>query len=395
MMAPTIKNHAQGKRASRYLTRAALIGGLALLASLAGCATTYTVDDGRKVDETLLAQIRTYGDGERALTPAIVKSAELHDKDCAAQYVLPFDTATSAGFSEDVKVAWIRALGVDEHLRVVAVGPGATVSVGDIIAEVDGYSSDNARKMLIHLRGTRDDGKPFQMKLGSGAVVTTTPLKVCRGIVEFQWPGRSANDQFYHWLGSAHPLEVAGIHLTPGEAEWVVLWTQGLSEEGVGRMRTYSYVLSGAKAVAGSVLSNATMGAGQIAGNAASVAGSAFSTAVGHIVMAETPGILAQATTAASANAANLHGLNWVASSAFDEADKWAFEHMSKLGMDPRTGLELQIRLVKAGAIHNGLLFDDARLKQMETLASALPPAQTAVAGAAPESAPTPSTVAK
>lgn len=394
-MANTTKTSVQHKKASRYLTRAALAGSLALLAALAGCATTYTVDDGRKVDETLLAQIRTYGDGARALQPALVKSAELHDKDCATQYVLPFATATSAGNSKDVKVAWIRGLGVDEHLRVVAVAPGAPVSVGDIISEVDGYSSDNASKLLTHLWNARDDGKPFEVKLGSGAVVTTTPLKVCRGWAQFQSPGSGANSQFYHWVGSAHPLEVAGVHLTPDEAEWVVLWTQGLSEEGVGRMKTYSYTLSTLKAVAGSVLSSATMGAGQIAGNAASAAGSAFSTAVGHIVMAETPGILAQATTAASANVASLYGLNWVASSAFDEADKWAFERMSKLGMDPRTGLELQLRLVKAGATHNGLLFDDARLKQMEALASALPPTPTAIAGSATEGEATPSSLAK
>lgn len=46
---------------------------------------------------------------------------------------------------------------------------------------------------------------------------------------------------------------------------------------------------------------------------------------------------------------------------------------MALLGMDPRTGLELQTRLAQAGAVNNALLFDDARLQQMNALIAAMP----------------------
>ena len=49
----------------------------------------YTVDDGRKVNETLLANLRLMGHGERALRPAIVRSAALKDPGCSRQWELP------------------------------------------------------------------------------------------------------------------------------------------------------------------------------------------------------------------------------------------------------------------------------------------------------------------
>ena len=48
---------------------------LATLALLTGCAgPRFTVDDGRRLDETLLGQLRSYGEGERRLRPAIVSA---------------------------------------------------------------------------------------------------------------------------------------------------------------------------------------------------------------------------------------------------------------------------------------------------------------------------------
>lgn len=40
---------------------------------------------------------------------------------------------------------------------------------------------------------------------------------------------------------SVHPIEVAQAGLTEDEALWAVLWTQGISEEGGARMKTYHY----------------------------------------------------------------------------------------------------------------------------------------------------------
>jgi len=361
-----------GARTGLRLTAAA---ALCSLTALAGCSTTYTVDDGRKVFETLLAQIRTYAEGDRVLRPAIVKSAALHDKDCSTQWELPFDAESSYSVrSDDEKVAWLRGMGIDEHLRIISTIPGSPFSLGDILTEVGGYSSSNGLKMHEKMKSLRDDGEPFDVKLSSGAVVKVTPLKVCRGRATFAPPGKYANGQAYHWLGTAHPQEVSLVHLSPDEAEWVVLWTQGLSEEASGRMKTYHYAVGGVKMMVGSVLTTATMGAGSVAGNAASAAGSAMASTFGRMALAETPGLIAQATAAAAANTASLHGQDWAASTAFDLADKWAFVRMSALGMDPRAAMGLQVKLTQAGAVHNGLLFDAPRLQQMETLVAALPP---------------------
>jgi hypothetical protein len=64
------------------LTRLALA---AAVLGLAGCANIVTIDDGRKVDEVLLRQIRSYAQDMQALRPAIVRSAMLQDKDCSTQ----------------------------------------------------------------------------------------------------------------------------------------------------------------------------------------------------------------------------------------------------------------------------------------------------------------------
>ncbi|AOI44803.1 hypothetical protein WI23_02700 [Burkholderia oklahomensis C6786] len=341
---------------------------------VAGCATTYTVDDGRKLDDALTTQVRNYVVGEQALRPAVNASAALHDPDCSKTWEVPFEAATSYGESDsNMRVALVRVAGIDEHLRVIATTPGFPIQPGAIISELDGYKSDNAMKMIRELSELREDGKPFNLKTAAGESVTVTPVQACRGHLSLFNPGKHGNDQYYHWDVVLFPDEVGAVNLTPAEAEWIVLWTQGLSEEGGGRMKTYSYTVEAAKMLAGSILSGATMGAGGAAGNAAAAAGASLASAFSHIAAAEAPGIIAQATAKATANAATLHGVNWVASTVFDRADKWAFERMSKLGMDPRTGLELQLRLVQAGAVHNGLLFDEHRLEQINQLVASLP----------------------
>ena len=75
------------------MTRLLLIAFLALLT---GCASSpiFTVDDGRKVDETLLAGMSAYGAGERLIRPV----------------------ATSVGWSEANRFACARALQVDARL---------------------------------------------------------------------------------------------------------------------------------------------------------------------------------------------------------------------------------------------------------------------------------------
>jgi hypothetical protein len=341
---------------------------------LGGCATTYTVDDGRPVDETLLAQIRTWGEGERALRPAVVKSAELHDPNCPTQWETPFAWNSSYEQPKANRVAWVRGLGLDEHLRIVATSPGFPAAPGDVIAAVGEYASDNAVKMAARLRDARDAGQPFSIKLGSGAVVEVTPFKVCRGRVAFAWPGKYANAHLYHWEASVHPEEAASIGLTPAEAEWIVLWTQGLSEQGGPRMKTFSYSMLAAKTIAREAINVATFGAGSSAATASTTAitSAAITSITTQAVEVRAAKTAAQMTAAAAADKARLTGLDWVAGTVFDRADKWAFERMRVLGMDPTTGLELQGRLAKAGATSNALIFDDERLRQMNSLVASM-----------------------
>ena len=342
---------------------------------LTGCATHYTVDDGRKVDEVLLKQIRTYAQGEQALRPAIVRSADLHDKGCSTQWELPFDTATSYSVSSaDDKVAWVRGAGIDEHLRVIAASPAVDLKPGDILKAVDGYDSKNAIKMTTRLYSLRDDGDPFDVTLSTGKLVHVSPLKVCRGRTLIAPPGKHAEMQDYHWLQSIHPEQIATAPLTPDEAQWVVLWTQGLSEEGGFRMKAYNFSVGVVKLGAVAALSVATFGAGAAAGGAALTAGASIGSAVGAVAVAEAPFVAAQIAAEATANTATLHGISWVASSAFDKADKWAFDRMTLLGMDPRAGAVLEKKLARAGASRNAFLLDDERQKQMDALIKALPP---------------------
>jgi hypothetical protein len=133
------------------------VGVPLLLALLTGCASgpNFTVDDGRKVDESLLAGMRAYGAGERLLRPAIARSAALQD-----------------------------------YTRLA--------------------------------------------------------------------PPNTPQLQDYHWLLNLHPLEVTGAEPAPDEALWMVLWTQGLSEEGGARMKTYHYAVK----IAGTLYNLATPASG-------------------------------------------------------------------------------------------------------------------------------------
>ncbi|MBV8122569.1 MAG: hypothetical protein JO370_00645, partial [Paucibacter sp.] len=208
---------------------------------LCACAgPKYTVDDGRKVDETLLGNIKAYGQGERALRPAIQRSADLKDAECDRQWELPFSVSTSYGWEERDRVAWVRALGVDERLTVVAVSARSPLNLGDKITEINGHHSEDGNDMLEHLADARDSGKSIGLTLSSGRKLKIEPFEVCRGYARLA-PPNTPKMQDYHWLMELHPLEITRADLSEDEALWVVMWGQGLSEEGGARMKTYHY----------------------------------------------------------------------------------------------------------------------------------------------------------
>lgn len=393
------------KYCMKYYMKYCIVTWGILLCGLAGCSgMQYTTDDGRKVDEKLLANIRVYGRGEAAIRPAIVKSAQLHDPDCSTQWELPFAVATSYGLpNEDDKIAWVRGLQVDERLTVIGVSPVTGMMLGDKIMRIDGHHDDDATKMAQRLYELRDEGDPFQMTMANGKMVTVKPVKVCRGHVLVAEPV-TPDRQDYHWRESTHPLQVFAQGLTPDEAMWVVLWTQGISEEGGFRMKTYHYGMSLAKTaitvasiasgVGGAIQAGqlAVAQASQVAAAAAasvtaSVAEKAATQAlvsaaeqqatqlltneVATLAIRQGETLVASAAANAAVNQANLSGVSWVASTVFDKADKWAFERMEQLGADPLAGFGLEMKLAHVKADQNAFVLDDARLRRFVEVAKA------------------------
>ena len=370
---------------------------LLLLALLTGCASAprFTVDDGRQVDETLLAGMRAYGAGERLIRPAIARSAALQDRECDKQWELPFAVATSAGWSENDRVAWARALQVDERLTVIAVTQGSPLPMGTRLNHVAGQTSDDGEKLLERLAEVRDAGKPFTVGTTAGKAVQVQPFEVCRGYARFA-PPNTPQLQDYHWLLSLHPLEVTQAEPTPDEALWLVLWTQGLSEEGGARMKTYHYAVK----IAGTLYNLATLASGvkaaAVAADAAlSAAKSAAANAASEFLKQQLieqgralaaqklrEGLVdaAQQLTrqqvlnvmqAAAANRGSLSGISRIGATAFERADAWAFTRMAALGAPPLAGFTLHQKLVERGLAANAFLFDADRLAALNKVAAA------------------------
>lgn len=367
---------------------------LCLSLLLVACAAPkYTVDDGRKVDESLLASIRAYGDGEQSLRPAIVRSAMLKDPTCDHQWELPFAVATSYGWADNDRVAWVRGLNVDERLTVVAAAPNSPLNPGDKLLAVAGQKDADSERLLATLADARDAGKPFQVTLSSGAGRTVHPFEVCRGYARLA-PPNTPEVQDYHWLLSLHSLEISKAQLTQDEALWAVLWTQGLSEEGGARMKTYHY---GTKIV-GTLYNLATLATGlhgaalaaQAAVNTAKVAAQSVASEIVKQQLIEQGKALAaqrireglidagkelskqqvmNGLQAAAANRSALSGVAWIASSVFDQADQWAFERAEKLGADPLAGFSLHQKLLERSLAGNAFALDIERLESLSKLA--------------------------
>lgn len=342
-----------------------------ILAMMAGCASTrLTVDDGRPLNADLVRDMQAYGEAAAALRPAIVRSAALADSDtrCSTQYELPFEVLSSYGLdNEDARVAWVRALGVDENLTVIGADPSSGLVSGDIVARVAGYKSRNKLKMAQKLLEARDRGEPFWLELASGEQVAIYPIKTCRGHVLVASPFEPGA-QLYHWAQSVHPLEIFHQPLTRDEAAWIVLWTQGLSERGGARMKAYAFMV-------GSVQWVATLGLGfATSGASASVRGAAAGgSSAGQVAALQLAGQAGSMMARAAANRASLSGVSRVAAGVFARADKWAFEKMKELGMDPRAGLSLYKKLLAQGAAENAFFLDEKRLSRMHALIAGLP----------------------
>ncbi len=369
---------------------------LLLAALLSACAgPKYTVDDGRKVDEALLAGMRAYGAGERLLRPAIARSAQLKDKDCDKQWELPFAVATSQGWSDNDRVAWVRALQVDERLTVIATTQDSPVQLGERFVRINGREAESTERLLEVLAEARDVGKPFGATVAPGRHVLITPFEVCRGYTRLA-PPNTPKLQDYHWLLSLHPLEVTSADLTPDEALWTVLWTQGLSEEGGARMKTYHYAVK----IAGTLYNLATLASGlkaaALAADAAvaaakNVAANAVTEVLKQQLIEQGKSLATQklreglaefaqnltrqqtlnALQAAAANRGSLSGISRIGATVFERADAWAFERMEQLKAPTLTGFALHQKMVERNLSGNAFLFDADRLVALTKVASA------------------------
>jgi hypothetical protein len=370
-----------------------IISLTALLLLTACAAPKFTVDDGRQVDEVLLGNIRNFGAGEQVLRPAIARTAALKDSECDTQWELPFSVASSDDWSPDDRVAWVRGLGVDERLTVIAVAPGSPLKLRDKLQEIDGYHSDTAEKMLTKLAGLRDGGEPFDVTLSSRKKLRVQPFQVCRGYARLA-PPNSPKAQDYHWLMSVHPLEVSQVNMDEDEALWLVLWTQGVSEEGGARMKTYHY----GKQIVGTLYNIFTVASGikgaAMAADAAISAAQQAAASVATDVLKQQ--LIAQATALASekmrdqavdiarkltqqqvigamqnaaANRGALSGVAWVASTIFEKADVWAYTRLEKLQANPLAGFSLHEKLIERGLTSNSMVFDPERLTALNKMA--------------------------
>lgn len=379
--------------------RAAAVAALALL--LGACAgPKYTVDDGRKVNEEFLAQLRSFGEGERIVRPAIARAAALKDKDCDKQWELPFTVATSQSFDEDDRVAWVRALGVDERLTVVSAIAQASVKPGQRIESVDGTRKDgDAAALLSIMADKRDRGRPFAVGLIGGGQVMVQPFEVCRGYMRLAPPSTPLL-QDYHWLMSYHPLELVAARPTDDEALWMVLWTQGLSEEGGARMKAWHYtttiastlfsVASIASGVGGAVQAAkaAAQAATQVAQSAAARVAtdllkqrlidqarnfamervrSNLTDSADKIVRAQ----VVDSMQRAAANRGALGGVARIGATVFDRADAWAFDRLGRLGANPLAAFSLHQKLAENGLAANAFVFDSERLTALNKVANA------------------------
>lgn len=328
----------------------------------------YTVDDGRRLDDATLARIRAYGQGSVALQTAVSRAATKPAR-CEKAWALPFAVATSDQLAEDDRVAWVRVLRVDERLTVVAASPESGLTLGDKLVDVAGYHSDLGQRMLKALEERREDGRPFRVKTAAGRSVTISPLQVCRGRSVIALPS-SPESQSYHWIQVVHPLAIFNEPLSADEALWVVLWGQGLSEEGGMRMKAYKYGLAPLRALLNVAAVVSGAGAASKAGESAAGAVIAKSVVTSVAVDAAKDQTLA-AMSAASQHRASLEGVEWAAGTAFDEADTWAFARMVELGADPLAAFTLHRKLARRGLVRNAFVLDMERLPAMQSLAEA------------------------
>ena len=65
----------------------------------------------------------------------------------------------------------------------------------------------------------------------------------------------------------------------------------------------------------------------------------------------------------------SVSSLSWVATTAFDNADRWAYDRIGKLGGDPLAGATLHQKLLDKTLVRNAFVLDEERLQNIAGLA--------------------------
>ena len=216
------------------------------------------------------------------------------------------------------------------------------------------------------------------------------PFEVCRGYTRLA-PPNTPQLQDYHWLLTLHPLELVARPLSEDEALWVVLWTQGLSEEGGARMKTFHYAVKIGStlynlATLASGLKGAALAAEAAVKTAQSVAAQMATEVIKQQVIEQAKSYatdllldaasdagekllrmrMATSMQQALLNRGRLGGVSRVAATVFDRADAWARQRMPLLNANPLAGVALHQRLAEAGRAQNAFVFDNERMAALE-----------------------------
>ena len=196
----------------------------------------YTVDDGRKVNETCSPTCVCPGPRRARPAPGHRPLRGPEGPGAAASGSCPSAWPRATSGRRTTRVAWVRALQVDERLTVMAAAPGHRPAARRQAGGHQGLPQERRQQDAGRARRAADDGDPFPGQDGRRQHGDGQALQVCRGYARLAPPLTPATRiPLADEHSSAGPLR-APDHARRSPVDGA--WTQGLSEEGGARMKT-------------------------------------------------------------------------------------------------------------------------------------------------------------
>jgi hypothetical protein len=338
--------------------------------------------------------VKTWFSGEQTLMPARKLASKVIDDSCSKQWNLPVKVASSGipRRSDDKKSVWENDFGVSKpgskSLTVIAALPETGLVPGDVIIknEGDAAAEEGYRRLgMSWIRDNDDKQEPFEVVTDKGKRAKIEPFQTCKGWSMVEILDNKLNTTQYASDWVIQPVETFAVDLSPAEAEWIVLWSEGFSAEATTRLQMFKLgkfavgvaMSNTVSSAASGTINSATSAVKNVAQDAAKEAASAASKAAAQEIarqaMAQAKGMIQDAVTKVVAT--RVAGIvakkavgyaydpmwNAVAETAFDDADAWAFKKMKALGMDPKAALTLSAKLSEAG-VKTHFVMDENRL---------------------------------